>query len=183
MIMIDNMQNIQETMRNMQESGIDYACCRGVHMEQEIGKQFIKRERVIFFWVNVGILLCLLGTVLWKQVALSNSITSRCMFHDLFHLYCPGCGGTRAVYLLLQMHPIQSFLYHPIVLLLALMLADYYIGAVITLIKRNGKRYYYLKEWFCYIVLAVILLNWGIRNLLLVKFHMDYIGDLLQFWG
>ncbi|MBQ6855594.1 MAG: DUF2752 domain-containing protein, partial [Lachnospiraceae bacterium] len=35
-----------------------------------------------------------------------------CMFRMLTGLYCPGCGGTRAVKALLTGHPIQSFLYH-----------------------------------------------------------------------
>lgn len=39
-----------------------------------------------------------------------------CMMQKLTGLYCPGCGGTRAVRALLAGHPLQSFLYHPFVL-------------------------------------------------------------------
>ena len=39
-----------------------------------------------------------------------------CLFRAVTKIYCPGCGGTRAVYLLLTGHPVLSFLYHPIVL-------------------------------------------------------------------
>ena len=39
-----------------------------------------------------------------------------CIFHMLTGLYCPGCGGTRAFFLLFTGHPLRSFLYHPIVL-------------------------------------------------------------------
>ncbi len=34
-----------------------------------------------------------------------------CMMQKLTGLYCPGCGGTRAVRALLAGHPLQSFLY------------------------------------------------------------------------
>lgn len=39
-----------------------------------------------------------------------------CVFKNFFHLYCPGCGGTHALYALLHLHPLESFLYHPLVI-------------------------------------------------------------------
>ena len=38
-----------------------------------------------------------------------------CLFHTFTGLYCPGCGGTRAVSALLHGHVLQSFYYHPLV--------------------------------------------------------------------
>lgn len=38
-----------------------------------------------------------------------------CLFHQLSGLYCPGCGGTRAVKALLEGHFISCFLYHPFI--------------------------------------------------------------------
>ena len=39
-----------------------------------------------------------------------------CMLYTLLGIPCPGCGGTRAVEYLLEGHPVQSFLAHPLVL-------------------------------------------------------------------
>lgn len=36
-------------------------------------------------------------------------ISQGCSFKTKFHIYCPGCGGTRALKALLQFHPIKSF--------------------------------------------------------------------------
>ncbi len=40
---------------------------------------------------------------------------SECAFHQMTGLYCPGCGGTRAFYALLDGDLVRSLLYHPIV--------------------------------------------------------------------
>ena len=39
----------------------------------------------------------------------------KCLFHLVTGYYCPGCGGTRALYLFLTGHWIKSFLFHPLV--------------------------------------------------------------------
>ena len=45
-----------------------------------------------------------------------NYILLPCIFHKLTGLYCPGCGGTRAVYWLLKGNVAYSLHYHSIVL-------------------------------------------------------------------
>lgn len=152
-------------------------------MEKEGLKKFIKRERTAFIWVNVGIIFCLAVVLVWEHLALSELLPGGCAIHDFFHIYCPGCGGTRAVYYMIHLQPIKSFLYHPLVPFVTILLVEYYVGAVITLVRKNGKRYYYLRDWFCYVALGIILVNWILRNVLLIKFHIDYIGDLVQFWS
>lgn len=143
---------------------------------------FMKQEWRTFIIVTAGCLLVLLIAVIWEHSVI-KALPVGCPFQRVLHIYCPGCGGTRASFHMLHLHPIKSFLYHPIVPFAVLILADYFIGAIITLIKRNGRRYYYLKDWFCYIALVIVLGNFIIRNVLLIGFHIDYIGDLLQYWS
>ncbi len=143
---------------------------------------FFRQELKVFIWVTVSIVLALILAIVWEKSPLIGLLPSGCIFQRAMHIYCPGCGGTRACFHMLHLHPVESFLYHPIIPFVVLILADYYIGAVITLIKHNGKRYYYLRDWFCYIALAIVLGNFIIRNVLLIGFHIDYIGDLLRYW-
>lgn len=145
-------------------------------------KQFIRNERIAFIWVNIGCIAAFAALMVWKYCPALQVFHAPCSIHEFFHLYCPGCGGTRAVYEFLNFHWIRSFFTHPFVLFVAVILADYYIGAVITLIRNNGKRYYYLRTWFCYVALGIVILHTILRNVLLVYFHYDYIGDLLPYW-
>ena len=143
---------------------------------------FMKQERKAFIWINVGCILLFAGLMIWKYCPWVQLLNTQCVFHEYLHLYCPGCGGTRAVYALLRLDVLESFICHPIVLYCALVFIDYYVGAIITLIRHNGKRYYYLRTWFCYVALGIVILNFVLKNVLLVAFHIDPIGDLLPYW-
>ena len=94
-----------------------------------------------------------------------------CLFHLLTGFYCPGCGGTRAIRLLLKGELIKSFCYHPFVPYLALVLL---LEAVLFLRAwiRTGKRPLAGMEeryprWVA-IGAAIILVNWIVKNVLLV---------------
>lgn len=103
---------------------------------------------------------------------------SYCGFHDFLHLYCPGCGGTRAVDALLSFRFIDSFLANPIILYMAGIGAYYYIFAVYTfLIKKDGKIYYKLSVRLLWIALGIVVSFFILRNILLIFLKIDYLGD------
>ena len=91
--------------------------------------------------------------------------------------YCPGCGGTRAVYLLLTGHPVLSFLYHPIVLYTVF--ACVYIGvrfAIDALIPPVGRNPFRLTPVWLWGALAILLVNWGVKNFFLLALHIDLLA-------
>mgnify|MGYP001135663182 CR=1 FL=1 len=63
-----------------------------------------------------------------------------CLFRLLTGFYCPGCGGTRALWALLSGHPLLSFLYHPLVPYSTLT-AVWLLGSRL-LYRRTGKEKY-----------------------------------------
>lgn len=100
-----------------------------------------------------------------------------CLFRAVTKIYCPGCGGTRAVYLLLTGHPVLSFLYHPIVLYTVF--ACVYIGArfaIDALIPPVGRKPFCLTPVWLWVALAILLVNWGVKNFFLLALHIDLLA-------
>ena len=67
-----------------------------------------------------------------------------CLFQMMTGLYCPGCGGTRAVRALLSGHPVLSFLYHPVVPYMASVAVWAAASWILYFATGNGYRKWYL---------------------------------------
>ena len=97
-----------------------------------------------------------------------------CVFHMLTGLYCPGCGGTRAAVLLLQGQWIRSFLYNPVVPYAAAVGIWFMVSQTAERISAGkckiGMHYRNLYLW---IALALLFVNFIIRNVLLMVWHID----------
>ena len=66
-----------------------------------------------------------------------------CGFKTIFHCYCPGCGGSRALDAFLHGKIITSTLSHPAIVITFCLFMAYYLPATYTfLIKKDGKLYY-----------------------------------------
>lgn len=107
----------------------------------------------------------------WFEKILSLGLP--CMFQALTGLYCPGCGGTRAVRALLKGDLWMSFQYHPLVL--------YAVFAfVLELVLMNlpgagKKREAGEKRVRVFILMGavVVVVNWIFKNYMLVVRGVD----------
>lgn len=96
---------------------------------------------------------------------------SGCAFQLLCGMYCPGCGGTRALNALLHGQVIRSIWYHPLVpygagLYLAFMIT--WTAAKLHLfgIKKGLK----FREEYMYAMLVIVAVNFIIKNVLKLCF-------------
>lgn len=102
-----------------------------------------------------------------------------CIFQAVTGLYCPGCGGTRAVKYLLTGQIAKSLQYHPLVLYTAVIVTLEAVSAVIA--KKTGRPERYLgheKAWI-YLGVGIILVNWIVKNYLLVAKGIDLLSVAL----
>lgn len=112
---------------------------------------------------------------------LPQNITG-CILHDWFFLYCPLCGGTRAVSALLRMQIAEAFRANAFVTLLAAVVLVHYILAWVRLLRGKTVLFRFLAwEW---IAAGVLFLLWGVvRNVLMIRLGLDPLGDLGAFWN
>lgn len=126
-------------------------------------------------------LFTLLGIGLISLYVLSlkaAGISYFCPFARLTHLYCAGCGGTRAAWALLRGDVLASLCANPFVLAGVAVLL-YYEGAFIAALRHPGRRISSRPA----ILLAVFLVAfWVMRNLLLAVWGIDYLGNLIEYW-
>lgn len=105
-----------------------------------------------------------------------------CVLHDWLHVYCPMCGGTRAVKALLHLDFVQAVRCNALVVLLAVLALVWDVAAWIRLLKGH-RELYALKPIIWWGVIALVVLFGIGRNWLLIRFGYDPLGDLILFWN
>ncbi len=88
-----------------------------------------------------------------------------CPFLLLTGLYCPGCGGTRAVRSLLRGDLRMSFQYHPLVLYAILV-----FGFMLVWCPRDRKKW---ERFFILLGAVIVVVNWIFKNYMLVFSGVD----------
>lgn len=137
-----------------------------------------KEENALFQigWSVVGVLLIIY--TLYKIFPFPPlPFTATCAFRKLFGLYCPGCGGTRAVFLLLHGHFWNSFICHPLVPYSAIIGGWFLISQTVERISKGrlkiGMRY---RDIYLWIALVIVIANFIVKNALLLIWHMDILA-------
>lgn len=135
-----------------------------------------KSQWIIFCCVNAAVLL---GVSLFPvYLALSKLFPlGECALVDLCGLYCPACGGTRALASLLRFDVLSSIKYNPIVFVFAVGFLLYELFMIKHLIKGDERGMFFGTR-----PLYIFLTLWGVyfvaRNVLLLC-GIDLLGDIL----
>lgn len=143
-----------------------------------------KMFRIIYF-ILLGLAIAGAGVlVVFTIHPIEISLTNKqCIFYALWHIYCPGCGGTHALTEFMHFHFIRSALYNPLVVLLAYLIVRYLIeGAITFIIKNDGKMHFVLAFRDFYICIGIYIAFIIGRDILLMSGLYDYGGTLLQYW-
>lgn len=96
-----------------------------------------------------------------------------CIFHLVTGVYCPGCGGTRAVKAFLRGNFADSFRYHPLIVYTVLVVVlEAVTWALAKVLRRPGLhiRHY---DWFVYLGIAIIFINWFWKDYMLLARGID----------
>ena len=116
-------------------------------------------------WVT---LFCAAGAYLLWRYGLGAPTISSCWIWNHLHLYCPGCGGTRALIALFHGQFFRALWYHPAFALGAVWWVVYMSSQTIWRLRgHRGWVLRYSDRWLVGLVL-VAGINCMVRNLLLV---------------
>ena len=105
-----------------------------------------------------------------------------CFLHDWLSVYCPLCGGTRAVSALLRLDIAQAFRLNAFVVLLIALAIGLDIWAFVRL-RRGRERLLPLPNWSWIVVLVLAILFAILRNYLMIAHGIDPTGDLGRIWN
>lgn len=93
-----------------------------------------------------------------------------CIIYKTFGIYCPGCGGTRAVYSLYAGNVLESIYYNPLVLYLVVIDFWYLITeGIAKILKKENKFFAKNIKIYLFLALIILVLNWVIKLLMLAK--------------
>lgn len=126
--------------------------------------------------VNIIVFICVLLFIAFSIISNRFGLT-KCMFLNTFHLYCPGCGGTRALFALLRFDIVASIQYNPTVLAGIIVYLYYNIRALVEIKRKNEKYFSREKYYLIIIVVAIMIINFFLKNIILFN-GIDVIGDV-----
>lgn len=88
-----------------------------------------------------------------------------CIFHEITHLYCPGCGTTRMLVAILTGDFYQAFRYNPLVFVLLPFAIIYLIDYLISKVKGRNSLLARTPNWVWVLVIIVLVIYGVMRNL------------------
>ena len=124
------------------------------------------REIYPALWITLA---CLsLAVLVW--LGLGRPTIAGCWFYRTWQVYCPGCGGTRAVEALARGDLLTALRSNPAVPYLAVTVGAYLLSQTVwRLRRRTGWVLRYHPGWM-YLLLAILAVNCLVRNLLWLGF-------------
>jgi hypothetical protein len=145
-------------------------------------KQWMKAEKeldIYFYmagWILAAVLVVYAVLVNVWHIPLFKA-AAPCLFHAATGYYCPGCGGTRAVYALFSGHPLRSFRYHPVVLYLTLVGGYFMISQTIERLSRHRLAIgMHFRAVYLWVTLFLIVWNVLVKNALLFLWGVDLLA-------
>lgn len=137
-------------------------------------------EDKLFILGNWFIIVSILVYILFQRFILVNLsldiffLFDECFWLQFFGIYCPGCGGTRAVITLSQGQFLQSLWYHPFVIYSIGLFCIFMISHLFARIAKNkiikGIQFH---NWYLYVGIIIIVFNFILKNILKFYFNIE----------
>ena len=125
----------------------------------------LKKKHYIFYSILITYIFLIIGILVYFNFLYNFIPIPECPIHKYLGFFCPACGCTRALVSLVNMNPIQSFLYNPIVIY------TFFISTVFLIVESINtflhKNLVIPWKTFIYIGLIILVINCILQNTVL----------------
>jgi hypothetical protein len=140
-----------------------------------------KLRHPLFLTLHVAALLAALFMPLYIKVAnWLGGVFGGCLMHRFF-IYCPLCGGTRAVAQLTRFHFVEAWNYNALVVILCAVVLGLDVWAWVRYFQKK-EPLIILPQWSWITACVLLVVYFILRNVLMIFFGIDPTGDLGYFW-
>lgn len=139
-------------------------------MNEQKGKERSVDEQLY----AAGLILLPIGIILayfitgWLVPRLPES--AECVAWRYLGIYCPGCGGTRAVIALLHGQFLKSLWYHPIVMYVVVMYVCFMFSHTLEKLHFPLVKGMHFHIWMIYAMPVILAVNVVLKNVLMFRF-------------
>lgn len=96
-----------------------------------------------------------------------------CTFKSVTGLYCPGCGGTRAVAAFIQGQWIRSFRYHPFVPYCGILYIIFMARGTLAVLSKEKFQYMKFRNGYIYFGIVILFVQFVIKDIMLLVYGVD----------
>jgi hypothetical protein len=158
-------------------------------MHYPISPGVTRRRWFLFSLIHLAVLVLIACAFLWRGFV--DLIPPRepygmrlsgCVLHDIVHIYCPLCGGTRAIVALCRGQLLYSLQCNPVSAYLAVGFVVFDVIAAVRITRRSDKPILHIPRWYVVVGIALAVLVFIVRNALLIGYCIDNLDSLSVFW-
>ena len=101
-------------------------------MQEEYRSRIEKKKRILKIFLIGTPIIIVIGVIVLKIIGTGIFKLPECDIYKTTHLFCPGCGNTRAVYALLRGDILASLRFNPTIIGGAVLFILYYIEMIFS---------------------------------------------------
>ncbi len=131
----------------------------------------MKEKNYIFISILTTYFILIIGIIIYLSFLNKYISIPACPIYTHFGLYCPACGGTRAVISLFHFDIIQSIKYNPIVIYFFFSTTLYIIIETINYIFK--KKLHFSWKICLWLGITILLINCIIKNIYILYFSLS----------
>ena len=139
-----------------------------------------RKSLILFIVFHLAALLYGAFILLLGMITKRFGVNYFCLSHDLLGIYCPFCGGTRALASLLRLELLDALRFNAAFLISLPIFLFFDVRAFVRILRNRFDRPLFPK-WGVFLIIALFILQFVLRNLLLFGFGIDFTGDFLPF--